>query len=116
DKGVAHHHLIEMLQEVQERQVEQVHRLIQAWIDLEFLLELGALLETSFHCTSPPPLPFSSSRRSSWRFEELPLPSPAAWPLPSVLEKRARRRAVRVGPRLMSATLRSKRSSLTGPV
>src|SRR5947207_1925648 len=77
EEGIVQQFLLEMLLEVQERHVEQVHRLIQAWIDLELLLELRALLEASFHCTSPPPSPFSRSKSSS-RFEEFPLPSAGA--------------------------------------
>ncbi len=38
--------LLEVLLEVQQRHVEQVHRLIEAWIDLELLTELGRLIKT----------------------------------------------------------------------
>src|SRR5699024_5810676 len=80
--------LLEVLLEVQERHVQQVHGLVQPWIDLQLLLELGALIETGLHRAAPP--------------------SPSD-------EKRARRRAVSVGPRYMSATVSSNTSSRTVP-
>jgi len=61
--------LLEVLLQVQQRHVEQIHRLVQAWIDLELLPERGALAEPCLH---------------------RPFPSAA---------NRARRRAVSVGPR-----------------
>src|SRR5262245_17580097 len=69
--------LLEVLLEVEQGHVQQVHRLVQARIDFQLLLELSALLETGFHWTTMP----------SW---------PSA---PSVAAKRARRRAASVGPR-----------------
>ena len=51
--------LLEVLLEVQQRHVEQIHRLVQAWIDLELLLELRALGETRLHEAS---LPLRSAR------------------------------------------------------
>ncbi len=41
--------LFEVLLEVQQRHVEEIHRLVQAWIDLELLTELGRLVEARFH-------------------------------------------------------------------
>jgi len=41
--------LLEMLLEGEQRHVKQIHRLIQAWIDLELLAELCALIEPGLH-------------------------------------------------------------------
>src|SRR5678816_1604152 len=75
EEGVVQQLLLEVLLKVQERHVEQVHRLVEAWIDLELLLELRALGKTSFH-------------------EATGSPGSA-----SAAAKRARNRAVNVGPR-----------------
>ena len=42
-----------MLLQVEQGHVEQIHRLVQAWIDLQLLLELRALIEAGLHATSP---------------------------------------------------------------
>ena len=65
--------LFEMLLQVEQRHIEQIHRLVQAWIDLELLLELRVLGKTSFHV-------IDGSPSSAW-------------------ENRERKRAVNVGPR-----------------
>jgi len=62
--------LLEVLLQVQKRHVQQIHRLIQARIDLELLAELRALIEAGLHLVGVSPL-----------------------------ENRARSRAVSVGPR-----------------
>src|SRR5205814_8946580 len=48
--------LLEMLLEVEQRHVQQIHRLIQARIDLKLLLELRGLRETRSHATLSGPL------------------------------------------------------------
>src|SRR6185503_800527 len=77
EEGVVQQLLLQMLLEVQERHVKQVHRLVKAWIDLQFLLELRALLETSFHCTSLPPLPSGGPKSPGSRPDDRPSSSEA---------------------------------------
>src|SRR5262249_54047908 len=83
EEGIVQQLLLEVLLEIEQRHVEQVHRLIQARIDLQLLLELGALRETGFHETTG--LAARDSRPSSRA--------------PSSARYRARSRAVNVGPR-----------------
>src|SRR6185437_2861902 len=64
--------LLEVLLEIEQWHVKQIHRLIQAWIDLQLLAELRALMQAGLHATSP-----LSCRNA----------------------KRERKRAVSVGPR-----------------
>ena len=45
--------LLEVVLEVEQGHVEQIHRLVEAWIDLELLLELGVLSEAGSHALSP---------------------------------------------------------------
>ena len=73
EEGIVEELLLEMLLEIEERHVQEIHRLIQARIDLELLLELCGLGETRPHAARPGP--------------------------PFVAEKRDRNRAVNVGPR-----------------
>src|SRR6266550_1906027 len=77
-----------MLLEIEQRHVKQIHRLVQAWIDLELLLELGRLADAWLHDAAP-----ATDR----------------------CENRSRSRAVRVGPRYMSATVSSNTRSRTVP-
>ena len=72
EERIAQELLFQMLLQVEQRHVEQIHRLIQARIDLELLPELRRLVETRLHEAATSPL----SR-----------------------EKRSRSRAVSVGPR-----------------
>src|SRR6058998_1141152 len=58
--------LLEMLLEVEQWHVQQIHRLIQARIDLQLLFELSGLRQTRFHAASPPrsvPSPFDEAKR-----------------------------------------------------
>ena len=43
--------LLQVLLEVEQGHVQQIHRLIQARIDLELLPDLRALTQSSFHCS-----------------------------------------------------------------
>jgi hypothetical protein len=45
--------LLEVLLQVEEGHVEQIHRLVQARIDLQFLAQMRALLKTCFHAMNP---------------------------------------------------------------
>ena len=68
EEGVVEELLLEVLLEVEERHVEQIHRLIQARIDLELLLELGVLGKSLPHATSPG---LSSAKRLRRRAESV---------------------------------------------
>src|SRR5437868_9768392 len=71
-EGIVEELLLEVLLQIEQRHVEQVHRLVQARIDLELLPELSGLIKPRLHATAP-----SGFSR----------------------EKRSRSRAVSVGPR-----------------
>ena len=49
EEGICQKLLLEMLLQVEQRHVQQIHRLVQAWIDFELLTESGTLLETWPH-------------------------------------------------------------------
>ncbi len=72
EKRVVQKLLLQVLLKVEEGHVEQIHRLVEAWIDLELLSELSRLIESRLHQTVT-----SSSSRAN----------------------RSRSRAVRLGPR-----------------
>ena len=61
--------LLEVLLEIEQRHVQEIHRLVQAWIDLQLLPELGALDSPGF------------TRTPRFRFRE-PRPQPRGqrWP------------------------------------
>src|SRR6476660_4780008 len=56
--------LLEMLLEVEERHVQQVHRLVQAWIDLQLLTELGRLIESRLQEAATSSFPRENRSRS----------------------------------------------------
>ena len=68
EEGIVEELLLEMLLEVEERHVEQIHRLIQARIDLELLLELGVLGEPLPHAPFPM---LSTAKRERSRAESV---------------------------------------------
>lgn len=72
EKRVGRQLLLQVLLQVEQRHIEQVHRLVQARIDLQFLAQARRLLKTRSHRLSTPS---------------------------SASENRERRRAVNVGPR-----------------
>src|SRR5207302_434402 len=82
EKRVAEQLLFEVLLQVQQRHVQQIHRLVQPGIDPQVLPQGGVLVQPGLHAACP---------------------------------RRARRRAVRVGPRYRSATRSSNTSSRTLP-
>ena len=82
EEGITEQLLLQMLLEVEQRHVEEVHRLVQARVDAQLLTERRVLVQAGLH---------------------------AAW------VRRARRRAVRVGPRYRSATRSLNTSSRTVP-
>ncbi len=82
EEGVAQQLLLEVLLQVEQGHVQQVHRLIEARIDAQVLPQRRVLVQARFHAACP---------------------------------RRARRRAVSVGPRYKSATLSLNTSSRTVP-
>src|SRR6185437_5891529 len=82
EERIAEQLLLEVLLQVEQRHVQQIHRLIQPRIDPQLLRQGRVLLQAGLH---------------------------AAW------VRRARRRAVRVGPRYRFATRSSNTSSRTVP-
>ena len=53
EEGIVEELLLEMRLEVEQRHVQQIHRLVEAWIDLELLLELSVLGEPLPHAPFP---------------------------------------------------------------
>ena len=53
EERVVEQFLLQVLLEVEEGHVEQIHRLVEARIDLELLLELRVLAEAGSHAPSP---------------------------------------------------------------
>src|SRR6266850_370530 len=82
EERIAQQLLLQVLLEVQQRHVEEIHRLVEARIDPQVLPERRVLVQAGLH---------------------------------AACVKRARRRAVRVGPRYRSATRSSNTSSRTVP-
>ena len=77
-EGVLRHLLLQMLLEIQQRHVEQLHRLVEAWVDPHLLSELGALEELGVelvHISPERRAPVGVSRRRR-RFPP-PEPPPA---------------------------------------
>ena len=87
EERVVQHLLLYVLLQVHQGHVQEIHRLIQAWIDLHLLLELRPLVESCPHAHAT-----TSGRRY-----------------------RSRIRAVSVGPKYISATSSFHTSSATVP-
>src|SRR5690606_19041871 len=84
--------LLQVLLEVEQGHVEHVHRLVEARVDLQLLAHADRLLQAGLHVA---PATVARAGRSA--------------------SKRARSRAVRVGPKYTRATSSSSSRSRTGP-
>ena len=82
--------LLEVLLEVEQRHVQQIHRLVQARIDLQLLPELRALIEPGLHWLGSPTIREASAQPRRERGAEIDLGDgvvehelPHAFPTPS---------------------------------
>src|SRR5665213_820731 len=91
EEGIVEELLLEVLLEIEEWHVQEIHRLVEARIDLDLLPHLRVLRHACSHAAPP--------RLGRTMFSA----------------KRARSRAASVGPRYISATVSSNTSSRTVP-